>query len=736
MVDSKRATPVAFPFNTYTHTPQEAAQYINYCLGRLFVQPALASIVFGRERITPTTWPFAAMVSEIDLFVVEISSVMQLSACGLEMQSNYFSANLIRHGGRPYLDWWRAVTIESSDRIEISDSLIHSIKTSNTKGIEPWREELLLTTKYREMDINCSDAAMKSLIKIQPSRFLFVSHFDLPGADSLNIRRKIAEHVGLFCSGQEIPWFDPTPLVAKIGRTNALKGGGKDIYHYESGFESIIGEHLLNKCADAMQTKRPASMQNRTENPLQKLYRPSELYDMPLDMLRTLLTRQDLPESVREFIGRRLLELAPFDEIALASVAKAAISRNLPVSALVYSNRALELNPNNNDASSIRLQAMTELGAGDHEDHLDEAIERDDPKALARVCLLIRSLYQQSEPIRRRIDDLVAERVRHADELEQEGDLAAACRRLTELRELDPRNGDRWKRRADELHRQVLKDLRDLTLAGKNGEAATLARSMISAHLSLSTAYDTLGRVAVADGDLNAAEQAFRCAIAEAADDPISHLNLARVLGRRGEIAAAAEALVHARDLLEDTDKIAAFREAKKSLRALATPLVQKGREIENKASDFEEYLDAFRYYKLASSEMSTRDLDGWSSNLRRTALLDVLRRYREEAATFEEAAIHYLMMAPKDKRVLGMLAHFISSSRRHEEAIPYWEQLLKIDPTDANVFLQLARCYQRLAMREPMQEAVKHALALDPNNSVGRELLEKVSEVDHRDLE
>src|SRR5262249_24830642 len=45
----------------------------------------------------------------------------------------------------------------------------------------------------------------------------------------------------------EVDFFDPSDIVARFGRTEALANGGADIYHYNPEFQGEIGEALLRK---------------------------------------------------------------------------------------------------------------------------------------------------------------------------------------------------------------------------------------------------------------------------------------------------------------------------------------------------------------------------------------------------------------------------------------------------------------------------------------------------------
>ncbi|WP_416896169.1 MAG: hypothetical protein ACMVY4_11500 [Minwuia sp.] len=733
LIGQGEAELVAFPFNAYMHSPLEAKQYIEYCLGRRFVQPALSPYIFGRDQIRPTTEQFAELVAGLDVIVVEISALARLTACGLEVQNNYFSTNFVRSGGKPYLDWWRTVATESPDRESVAHELVERSRTESSGPAELWRDELILTARMKEMDKDAFSEAMDRLVETHPARFLFVSHFNLPEPRAIDARAKVIELTSRHTRQSGDAFFDPSALIAEVGPKKALKADGKDIFHYAAEFEFLLGQELMSRCQAALLEPLPvragAELAPAAQSP--EIGRPGKLYELDLPGLRRLAQDEaGNATEVKDLIHRRILELDPLDGASAAALATISLERGFPESALVYANDLLRRDPANAAARHIRLQAHAAIGDGDMERHLDEAIENGDRKAMIELSNAIRRKFPVGAPLRDRVNRLVADAARRASDLSEAGRGADAFRLMLDLADWDTANSRDWRLRAQAEHRRALRRLREMDWNRCPDEARQLARAMIDANISVFTAHETLGRLELTEGNLEKAADAFLECIRLEPGTPLPYLNLARTRIRQGDVTGAARAHLELVRRAEDPAFKDMADEARKSLRGLAASLVSEGRRIEAGSSRIDDLWEAHTCYRLAAAEIEENDkLQQWTAGLKRKALIEALRLDRENPEAFEAGARTYLRMEPDNTRILVMLAQQLSRARRHEEALELWQRLVGLEPQNAIFPLQVARCYDWLGMVEPMRRAAARALELDPGLEPAAMLLAKAPE-------
>ncbi len=161
------ARAVAFPFNTYTHSPQDALQYLRFCLGRLILPPPLEPLVFGKAGMRYPALGFMQLVAGLDLIIAEVSSQTRLSAAGFEVQQNYFATNFVRPGGKPMLDWWRSVVRNDIARTAETAELIE-----NGVADALWQQEVVSTAQLDEIDDEAFARAMTELVASHSARWL------------------------------------------------------------------------------------------------------------------------------------------------------------------------------------------------------------------------------------------------------------------------------------------------------------------------------------------------------------------------------------------------------------------------------------------------------------------------------------------------------------------------------------------------------------------------------------
>lgn len=721
---------LACPFNAYTHTPEEARQYLNYCLGKRLIQPALFPIVFGRDEFPATTLPFAQTVADLDLIIVEISGIWRLSGCGVEMQSNYFSTNFVKAGGRPFLNWWRAVTLGDPKQAELGRELVHSLQGEAPNGCPPWKRELIQTASFHEITRAEMASSLNSLVNSHPARFLFVTHFNLPGDAAIDIRSRISEAVQAFGDDSGFEVFDPSEEIAKAGRETALKGEGKDIYHYAEEFERHLGNVILERAGRVLQQQRTAPAPDIAAGMVQGIWdghHPAKVLKMAEDDLAGLIEEASPPE-VRVFAARRLLELDPGSVVALNMLASKSLEDGNPELASLYANLALKQDPENREARRVGLRADTDMGSDALEAELKEAVRQGDIDLLTQICNTVRAKSQPDAPLLRQVEELVMETRAAYERHVADGERGRAYRKASELVHLDPARAREWKSAMRDIHLALAEQLRHDQASQDMHQTASVAMELIEAGLMLESAHETLGRIRLAENAIGEAVDAFRRCVGLKPETARHHLNLGRALHRSGDLVAAGEAFRSAIETARLADDDVTLEAARSSMRGMATPLVKIARELEASGETVDDLVQAYRHFVLAATEIGNdSSLENWTGTLKRNALLKVLELHKNAPELFEASASKYLSICPDDLRIRTLFVQKLMEERRHEEAMAHLEELIAREPDNWVHHLQLARCFMWLEMNEPMKREAAATLRLVGDNEEARAMLERV---------
>jgi superkiller protein 3 len=91
------------------------------------------------------------------------------------------------------------------------------------------------------------------------------------------------------------------------------------------------------------------------------------------------------------------------------------------------------------------------------------------------------------------------------------------------------------------------------------------------------------------------------------------------------------------------------------------------------------------------------------------------------------EACNRYLECAPDDIRVLQILGRTLMKEQRFIEARPTWQRLAELQPEDAHLRLQIARCCNWTKQRADGLAAVRETLRLDPELAEARAIQQQL---------
>ncbi|MBP5357713.1 MAG: tetratricopeptide repeat protein [Treponema sp.] len=96
---------------------------------------------------------------------------------------------------------------------------------------------------------------------------------------------------------------------------------------------------------------------------------------------------------------------------------------------------------------------------------------------------------------------------------------------------------------------------------------------------------------------------------------------------------------------------------------------------------------------------------------------LGMLYRLKEDDATAEEMYKKAIEIAPQDANTYGSLGAMYLSQDRIDEAIPYFQECLRMNPYIGIIHADLAICYGRKGLFDQAEEEMSAALSLRAEN-------------------
>lgn len=312
------------------HTFGEVDQILRYTRQERDISEPLIPFVFAQPHsLRPRTSTERRLLDSADVFVIEISDLLQIRCGDTYFQSNAFWRSFNARFGTAVLPWYRALSLGQP----VTESLIESVMGSLSHIGGDDRDllaRILRDTCFERVDVRRAEELIDQLRFNPSAKWLFVSHFMVPGLGGplMEERRKLSATLQKAATARGAAMFDPSNLVAEYGADIALGLNGADISHYNPVFQAAVAEALLSVVDGSDDTSlRPG----RVQNPAASL---PERKRSELNRLLSALHQQRLAELGEEASGlyahyRNLLQSGDLVGLRAARAAEL-ITRHLP----------------------------------------------------------------------------------------------------------------------------------------------------------------------------------------------------------------------------------------------------------------------------------------------------------------------------------------------------------------------------------------------------------------------
>lgn len=253
LVTGGRIEMVSRKYRGYTHTPDEALQYLRHARGEMRIPNEFAPFIFSTDTTPNPDKTQIALMQALDCVLVEACASRRFRCGPYDFQANYFSEHFIRPNGVDYLDWWSGVTRaagnpSSPGLMAAADDLMKK----RGDAVRPYEEEILRAVRCQQQTDAEFEQSVVNLVENAGARVILKPHFSFDNNDNAISRfrlenrtlvRSIAERVGA-------GFFDSSDILLAADRKVALLNNGKDIYHYSPKFDGIVGDKLYEYMVD------------------------------------------------------------------------------------------------------------------------------------------------------------------------------------------------------------------------------------------------------------------------------------------------------------------------------------------------------------------------------------------------------------------------------------------------------------------------------------------------------
>jgi tetratricopeptide (TPR) repeat protein len=304
----------------FVHTSSEALQQLQFMFGKKDIPADVRTLTFrpgSSGNFEKKSRPGA------DLYLVEISSRKLLSVDDHPIQMNY----MVRHFGdffadkkRSRLFWSMATPNRMAERRQWLE------QDFAFQRLSPVDRDLLARIQRRDLKDAEISAEMEQIAEIVGRDHLaFVTHVNADTPDNMPVeqRRELINTVRAIAKRLDLPCYDPTPLMRKLGQANAMENGGLDLTHYTDLFsdqlcEAWYTEFVVPKvdASEIQAAPKTDSVQHEdTAESLEAAWNAGRVLEVS-KRLRAMLRHGEGSRQHRLLMGRVHYELGDFEGAA------------------------------------------------------------------------------------------------------------------------------------------------------------------------------------------------------------------------------------------------------------------------------------------------------------------------------------------------------------------------------------------------------------------------------------
>ncbi|WMD18977.1 hypothetical protein RAS12_20435 [Achromobacter seleniivolatilans] len=288
----------------FVHTSAEALQQARFMYGQGDIPADVQRLIFR-----PSNGEQARLAAHkpADLYMVELSSRKLLTIDGYPIQSNY----LVRYFSEFFADRTRTRmfwSLASADRLAERRTLLD--QDPLFKSLSSDDRELLARIVKRDLADDEIEGEMRQIVDLLGrDKVVFVTHVNALTPDNVPIEQREQLIAAVAAAAQRIgaPCYDPTPLMNKLGQSDAMEDGGLDLTHYTQSFaERLCADWFKNfmrprMSATTVQPAVPKLGSDESAERIEKVWDSGQLREASRRVRDVLRRYPGLPEHMLLF---------------------------------------------------------------------------------------------------------------------------------------------------------------------------------------------------------------------------------------------------------------------------------------------------------------------------------------------------------------------------------------------------------------------------------------------------
>ncbi|MFD1559983.1 tetratricopeptide repeat protein [Paraburkholderia silviterrae] len=305
----------------YVHTSSEALQQLQFMLGEKDIPADVRTLTFRPilpENLDANSWTGA------EFYLVEISSRKLFSVDDHPIQMNY----MMRHFGDFFADKKRSrmfMSMATPGRLDERRQWLE--QDFAFQRLSPVDRDLLARILRRDLKDAEIMAEMEQIADlVGRDKLAFVTHVNADMPDSMPVvqRRALINAVRTIAKRMNVPCYDPSLLMRKLGQANALENGGLDLAHYTDLFSDQLCEAWYTEfvvprvdASDIPSPQKVDSLQHEdTAESLEAAWNAGRVLEVS-QRLRGILRHGEGSRQHRLLLGRVQYELGDYEQAAV-----------------------------------------------------------------------------------------------------------------------------------------------------------------------------------------------------------------------------------------------------------------------------------------------------------------------------------------------------------------------------------------------------------------------------------
>lgn len=331
----------------YLHTTSEVLQVLDWLDGES-VEPALHGLLpFPRGAGVPSR-------PEVDVFIIEISSLKKVIVGDWVLQLNYFTERF--RGDENLLK-----TFQETIRADQRD------RRAILLGAQPGFAELdvgsrrVLVDSYVEtVSRDELERDMLEICQRLATPVLFVTHCNIPGQHGqiLRDRERISSWMAEMSETLGFCVYDPTAEIVSFGIERAMSDEGRGLAHFTEAFQETLAQRLIAEALGAISrypTRNWPPVGNARSTP--RRIGPNAACGSIRTLAPELLQKGDLPAAAAA--ARAAIAASPPCANAMVVLAQTAFRAGNSADALDYALIARDIDPANSAALVVAAKVRT-----------------------------------------------------------------------------------------------------------------------------------------------------------------------------------------------------------------------------------------------------------------------------------------------------------------------------------------------------------------------------------------